>query len=198
MKKGAVVVAARTEPYVSTLDAASMLGVSIFSVQRWFDEGLLKGGRLPGGKRRILAASLHRFMQDHGVSPRAPKGSDKSRILLVDDDARLLESMRDALTDTGEFVLQTASSGLDAGLAFAEFQPDVVVLDVLLDDVHGATLVKRIRQSPIGRQTRIVAISGKATPEDIREIKTAGANAFLSKPFGSRELLSAIRPAGRV
>ncbi len=198
MKKGAPVAApSKTEPYVSTLDAASMLGVSIFSVQRWFDEGLLKGGRLPGGKRRILSSSLNRFMQEHGVAPRAPKSADKERILLVDDDARLLDVMKDALAASGRFVIQTATSGLDAGLAVSEFQPDVIVLDVLLDDVHGATLVKRLRQSAIGRQARIIAISGKASSEDIREIKAAGAAGFLSKPFGTRDLLAAISPARR-
>lgn len=198
MKKGAVLPPSKTEPYVSTLDAAAMLGVSIFSVQRWFDEGLLKGGRLPGGKRRILSSSLNRFMQEHGVAPRAPKSAEKERVLLVEDDARVLEVMKDALAETGRFVIQTATSGLDAGLAVSEFQPDVIVLDVLLDDVHGATLVKRIRQSPVGRQIRIIAISGKATAEDVREIKAAGANAFLSKPFSSRDLLAAIKPAARV
>lgn len=197
MKKGPAPAPARNEPFVSTLDAAAMLGVSIFSVQRWFDEGLLKGGRLPGGKRRILTSSLNRFMQEHGVTPRAPRSGEKQRVLLVEDDARILDGMKDVLADDGRFVVRSATSGLDAGLAVSEFQPDVIVLDILLDDVHGATLVKRIRQSPLGHEARIIAISGKASPEDIREIRAAGASAFLSKPFGARDLISAIKPAGR-
>jgi len=197
MKKSATAAPPGNEPYVSTLDAAGMLGVSIFSVQRWFDEGLLKGGRLPGGKRRILASSLNRFMQEHGVSPRAPKGVDAIRVLIVEDDVKLLEVMRDALTETGRFVVQTATSGLDAGLAISEFQPVVIVLDILLPDIHGPALVRRIRQSPLGRQARIIAISAKATAEDVRDIKAAGASAFLSKPFALRDLIATIRPATR-
>ena len=44
--------------YLSTIAAAKLCGVSVFSVQRWFDEGILAGARLPGGRRRIDAKSL--------------------------------------------------------------------------------------------------------------------------------------------
>ncbi len=187
----------RIAQYVSTLEAAKICGVSTFSIQRWFDEGLLVGARLPGGKRRIEADSLRRFMAEHGLLPSASSTGDRARILLVEDDAKLLDVMRDALSEGNRLLVQTASTGLDAGLALAEFKPDVIVLDVMLEDVPGPALVRRIRQSPVGRSVRIVAISGKAGPEDIREMKAAGANAFLPKPFEMRELLKALQiPAG--
>jgi excisionase family DNA binding protein len=183
--------------HVSTLEAARILGVSTFSVQRWFDEGLLSGARLPGGKRRIAAESLRRFMQEHGILPAHAEAPDRMRVLLVEDDARLLEVMRDVLNETGDFLVQTATGGLDAGLAIAEFNPDAVVLDVMLEDVPGSAVVRRLRQSSLGRTVRIVAISGRAAPEDIAEIKAAGADIFLAKPFEPRDLLKALRPAAR-
>ena len=87
----------------------------------------------------------------------------------------------------------TATSGLDAGLALSEFKPDSVVMDVMLDDIPGATLVARIRQSPVGRSTRIIAISGKTSADDVREIKAAGANVFLAKPFEMRDLVKSLK-----
>lgn len=174
-----------------------MLGVSTFSVQRWFDEGLLSGARLPGGKRRITAESLRRFMAEHGLLPARAEAPDRLRVLIVEDDARLLAVMKDVLTETGEILVQTATSGLDAGLALAEFNPDAVVLDVMLEDIPGSAVVRRLRQSPLGRSVRIVAISGRAAPEDIDEIKAAGADIFLAKPFEPRDLLKAIRAGSR-
>jgi len=190
-------VAERAAQHVSTLEAARILGVSTFSVQRWFDEGLLSGARLPGGKRRIAAESLRRFMAEHGILPARAEAPDRMRVLLVEDDARLLAVMKDALTDTGEFFVHTATGGMDAGLALAEFSPDAVVLDVMLEDVPGSALVRRLRQSPLGHSVRIVAISGRAEPEDISEIKAAGADVFLAKPFEPRDLLRVLRPRVR-
>ncbi|MEK7476938.1 MAG: response regulator [Candidatus Coatesbacteria bacterium] len=187
----------RTPQHVSTLEAARILGVSTFSVQRWFDEGLLSGARLPGGKRRIAAESLRRFMQEHGILPAHAEAPDRLRVLIVEDDARLLEVMKDVLTETGEFLVQTATGGLDAGLAIAEFNPDAVVLDVMLEDVPGSAVVRRLRQSSLGRSVRIIAISGRASPEDVAEIKAAGADIFLAKPFEPRDLLKALRPTTR-
>jgi len=193
MKKAAgAPVTERMEQYVSTLEAARICGVSTFSIQRWFDEGLLVGARLPGGKRRIEADSLKRFMAEHGLIPSDTPAGDRARVLLVEDDGKLLGVMKDALAEAGNVLVQTATTGLDAGLALAEFKPDAVVLDVLLEDIPGAALVRRIRTSPVGRSVRIVAVSGRAAPEDIREIKAAGANAFLAKPFEMRELVKAL------
>lgn len=199
MKKAAAgsAVKDRTAQYVSTLEAARICGVSTFSIQRWFDEGLLVGARLPGGKRRIEAESLRRFMAEHGLLPSEKSLADRLRVLLVDDDAKLLDAMKNILAEGSGVLVQTASTGLDAGLALSEFKPDAIVVDVMLEDVPGPALVRRIRQSPVGRSIRIVAISGKAGAEDVREIKAAGANVFLAKPFEMRELVKALQlPAG--
>jgi len=179
--------------YVSTLEAARICGDSTFSIQRWFDEGLLIGARLPGGKRKIQIESLKRFMQEHGLLPNETAKGDRLRVLLVEDDAKLLEVMKEYLAQTGEFLIQTATNGLDAGLALAEFKPDAIIMDVMLEDIPGPALVSRIRQSPIGRSTRIIAISGKTSAEDVREIKAAGANVFLPKPFEMRELVKSLK-----
>lgn len=52
---------------VSTIQAAKMCNVSVFSIQRWFDSGLLKGGKLPGGKRLIDVESLQKFIEEHKI-----------------------------------------------------------------------------------------------------------------------------------
>lgn len=177
--------------YLSTIAAAKLCGVSVFSVQRWFDEGILAGARLPGGRRRIDAKSLDAFIKKHVLLPGGNPNTAQRRVLIVEDDARLLEVLRDGLAAQG-YLVRTATGGLAAGLAMHEFHPDCVVLDVMLKDLPGPSVVRQLRQSQAGRATRIVAISGKAAPEDVHEVITAGANTFLKKPFTIPELIKAI------
>ena len=73
-----------------------------------------------------------------------------------------------------------------------EFRPDSVVIDVKLEDVPGAQVVRRIRESQVGRSIRIVAISGKAADADKAEILAAGADAYFTKPFVMAELIKAL------
>ena len=115
------------------------------------------------------------------------------KVLIVDDDLKLLEIIKDGLAQAGGFMVQTATCGLDAGLKIADFQPDAIVLDVLLEDVPGAAIVQRIRASQVGAATRIVAISGRCKDSDVQEILDAGANTYLKKPFSSAALVKAIR-----
>ena len=178
--------------YVTTRQAAKLCGVSIFSVQRWFDEGLLTGSTLPGGWRRIALSSLDTFMRKHNMIPSTGDQADLHRVLLVDDDPKLLSIMNDALASIEKYRVQTAVSGLEAGLAMMEFKPDSVVLDVMLEDVPGAQIVRRIRESQVGRSIRIVAISGAAADGDKKEVLAAGADAYLTKPFPMAELIKVL------
>lgn len=177
---------------ISTLKAAKMCGVSVFSIQRWYDQGILTGATLPGGRRRISSSSLSAFMRKHIVAGSGEAAAGSKRVLLVDDDAKLLSVMKESLETAGGVQVRTASSGLEAGIAIVEFQPEVLVVDVLLEDVPGPLIVKRIRDTQAGRTVRIVAISGKASEADQREILAAGAHTFLRKPFRMAELLKAV------
>ncbi len=191
-KKRVSLCATESGQYVTTRAAAHLCGVSIFSIQRWFDEGLLVGSTLPGGRRRISVSSINQFMHKHNMTPAAGSGAGLKRVLLVDDDAKILSVMREALSLGGEYMIKSASSGFEAGLAVTEFQPDFIILDVMLEDVPGSQIVRRIRESQAGRGIRIIAISGKAEPCDVEEILAAGANAYLRKPFTTADLIKAL------
>jgi len=178
--------------FISTFDAARTCGVSVFSVQRWFDEGLLRGAKLPGGRRLIDPSSLDQFMRKHALKS-SERGSDVLRVLVVEDDPPLLEILKDCLAAAGGFIVETATGGLSAGLKIADFRPHCLVLDVMLEDVPGPTIVREIRQSQVGAAMRIIAISGKAMDKDIEEVMDAGANAYLQKPFKMEVLVKSLR-----
>jgi len=178
--------------FITTFDAARTCGVSVFSIQRWFDEGLLRGAKLPGGRRLIDPSSLDQFMRKHSLKS-SERGPNVLRVLVVEDDPLLLDAIQDGLAAAGGFAVETATCGLSAGLKIADFQPHCLVLDVMLEDVPGSAIVREIRKSQVGASMRIIAISAKAKDKDIQEVINAGANDYLRKPFKMADLIKTIR-----
>lgn len=192
-KKQTVTDPGKTGRYISTIDAAKIFGVSTGAVQHWFDKGLLIGPRLPGGGRKITADSLKRFMQEHKLLPTEGTKTGSRRVLIVDRDARTLDVIKEYLTQSGVLLIRTASNGLDAGLAAAEFKPDVVILNVGIDDMPAASFINRIRQSPVTRHARLLVIANKGSAEEAKEAVKAGASAFLTKPLDLKALVEAVK-----
>jgi DNA-binding transcriptional MerR regulator len=137
----------RHKQYISTIDAAKLCGVSTFSIQRWFDEGLLIGAKLPGGKRKIEIDSLRRFMKEHNMISSNEPLPDNKKVLVLSKDARLQENIKEALIQTGKYLVQAASSGLDAGLSMTEFKPNIVIIDLGIDDSPPEMLIQRIKMA---------------------------------------------------
>lgn len=178
--------------YLSTFEAARVCGVSTFSIQRWFDEGLLKGARLPGGKRKIEAVSLRGFMAKHGLLPQGSPEAARPRVLLVSTDARLVQVMESELAKGEQALVRTASTGLGAALSLTEFRPSVVVFDVSVGGLPAAALVGKLGQSVHGRDARLVVLVDKPTPGLVKELKASGAAAVLAKPFQLAEFFQAL------
>ena len=115
------------------------------------------------------------------------------RVLLVEDDGALRQTLREALQTEGHQVLAAAS--LADGLAqAAHAQPDLVLLDLGLPDGDGATLLARLRQSS---STPVIVISARQGEAGKIALLDAGADDYLVKPFAVGELLARMRAAMR-
>ena len=115
------------------------------------------------------------------------------RVLLVEDDSALRQTLREALQTEGHQVLAAAS--LADGLAqAAHAQPDLVLLDLGLPDGDGATLLARLRQSS---STPVIVISARQGEAGKIALLDAGADDYLVKPFAVGELLARMRAAMR-
>jgi excisionase family DNA binding protein len=164
----------------TTGEAAKICKVSQQTIIRCFDSGQLKGFRVPGSRfRRIPRDVLYRFMKENGI-------------LVVDDDEELVELIRDALENDGRFEVRTANNGFDAGMIVKEYRPDVIVLDVMLPDINGKEVCQRIRSDSTLDDVKVVCISGMVEADKIGELKAAGANEFIQKPFEVEHLIDAI------
>ena len=95
---------------------------------------------------------------------------------------------------SSRFHVRRAYSAQEALDMLAEFSPDALLLDMILPDVSGLSLVRRLRSSADHRQLPIVMTSGLAMEGDEMEALDAGANGFLQKPFSLHDLEVAIEP----
>ncbi len=116
----------------------------------------------------------------------------KSKLLLVDDDTKLLEALRSTFeTEVDELRCRTSVASTLALLD--DWQPDILVLDLTLDDGDAFAILDAVRRrSPT---PAIVAISGTATPALSFRLAQAGVQEYLSKPFTMAELRRAIERA---
>jgi two-component system, OmpR family, response regulator len=178
-----------TKTVFTTGEAAKICKVSQQTIIRCFDNGTLKGFRVPGSRfRRIPRDQLFSFMKDNGI-PTDALESGKRKVLIVDDDEELVELMADLFERDGRFDIRTANNGFEAGMLVKEFRPDLVVLDVMLPDINGKEVCQRVRSDLSLEAVRIICISGMVEQDKIEELREAGANDFLHKPFTVEKLL---------
>ncbi|MBV9313280.1 MAG: response regulator [Pseudonocardia sp.] len=116
-----------------------------------------------------------------------------TRVLVVDDDARILRALRIHLSARGYQVL-TATNGADALRAAADGHPDVVVLDLGLPNLDGTEVIAGLRG---WTQVPIIVLSARTDSADKVDALDAGADDYVTKPFGMAELLARLRAAVR-
>lgn len=167
----------------TTGEVAQICKVSQQTVIRCFDSGRLQGFRVPGSRfRRIPRDSLVAFMKNNQI-PMDQLESGKKRVLVVDDDEAIVEMFKELLERDGRFEVETASTGYDAGILTEQFRPDVILLDFKLPDINGTAVCRTIRENPSYKHMQVIIISGVADPDEVNELKAAGADEFIRKPF---------------
>ena len=117
--------------------------------------------------------------------------SDSSkRILVVDDDEEILETVRFALQDQGYEVL-LAHDGQEGLMRAERDQPDLILLDIIMPKRSGFAVLERLRQSRL-RSPRIIMLTANTDPRHLEFAESRGADAFLNKPFDMDELLATV------
>ena len=178
-----------TKTVFTTGEAAKICKVSQQTIIRCFDNGTLKGFRVPGSRfRRIPREQLFSFMKDNGI-PTDSLESGKRKVLIVDDDEELVDLLVDVFERDGRFEIRTANNGFGAGMLVKEFRPDLVVLDVMLPDINGKEVCQRVRSDSNLEAVKIICISGMVEQDKVADLRAAGANDFLQKPFTVDQLL---------
>src|SRR5205085_1010905 len=163
--------------------AARFLGVAQSTIRKWSDQGRVPAFYTPGGHRRYRRADLETFLERSG-----PGGATKSGplILLVDDDERVRELVRVNLEFEGYSVREAASA--EAGLAAMEdARPDLVLLDVMMPQVDGWEMLRRVQERHGIGAIPVVMFSGQVESDEAA--RERGAQGFVGKPFDLQQLI---------
>lgn len=178
-----------TKTVYTTGEAAKICKVSQQTIIRCFDSGQLKGFRVPGSKfRRIPHDCLLAFMRENGI-PTDSLDTGKRKLLIVDDDANLVDLMTDVFIRDGRFEVRSVNNGFGAGMMVKDFHPEIMILDVMLPDINGKEVCQRVRSDKSMDDCKIICISGMVEESRIEELRQAGADDFLRKPFDIDDLL---------
>ena len=170
---------ANAPQHLTTLEVAGMLGMAVRSVQMMVDRGDLEAWKTPGGHRRILRSSVDRWLGDRvahlqvpvaGASA-APGPSGPSvavaaarnghlRVLVIEDSAHYQHLLSLLIKQQlPEVDLHVADDGI-AGLAMVgQLDPDVLIIDILLPGIDGATLITSLRSHPQFRHNQLIVVT---------------------------------------
>ena len=113
------------------------------------------------------------------------------KVLVVDDDQALLTLLGTQLKNAG-FDVTTALEGEEALAKARASKPDVILLDIMLPGKHGYAVCQAIRADKNLAGVKVIVISAKGYPADIKQSRNVGADDHLVKPLESKTLLSAI------
>ncbi len=163
--------------------AARFLGVAQSTIRKWSDQGRVPAFYTPGGHRRYRRPDLERFLERSGPGGAAKGGP---MILLVDDDEKVRSLVRVNLELEGYSVREAGSA--DEGLAAVESQqPDLILLDVMMPQVDGWEMLRRLQERYGPGAIPVVMFSGHADAQ--AEATERGAQAFVGKPLDLRQLV---------
>jgi DNA-binding response OmpR family regulator len=111
----------------------------------------------------------------------------KPVILLIDDEIGYAKVIQDALQPLGIEVM-IATNATEALLLYQQVNPSMILLDVMMPEIDGLTLLRWLREHSEQKRIPIHVVSAKSTPADQKAALKAGADGFLAKPFTFDEL----------
>jgi excisionase family DNA binding protein len=174
------------EPDWLTLgQAAKYLGVAQSTIRKWSDQGRVPAFYTPGGHRRYRRGDLDAFLERSGPGGSAGAGPV---VLIVDDDERLREYVRVNLEMEG-YAVREAGNAEEGLNVLEEATPDLVLLDVMMPEVDGWEMLRRVQERHGVGSIPVIMFSGKAEEQTEGEAAARGAQGFIGKPFNPQQLI---------
>ena len=174
-----------SEPDWLTLgQAAKYLGVAQSTIRKWSDGGRVPAFYTPGGHRRYRRGDLDAFLERSGPG----RGRTGPLVLVVDDDPGVRQVVRANLEAEGYAVREAGSA--DEGLASLEEEPpDLLLLDVMMPEVDGWEMLRRVQERFGVGAVPVLVFSGTVEERSVDDAASRGARGFLGKPFDLQQLI---------
>jgi len=183
--------AAAPPEWLTLGQAAKYLGVAQSTMRKWSDLGRVPAFYTPGGHRRYRRSDLDQFLDRSGPAASASAQPPGPVVLIVDDDRRLREYVRVNLEAEG-YVVREAASAEEGLAALDEQSPDLILLDVMMPQVDGWEMLRRVHEHTGVGAIPVIMFSGKVD-ESPEEARSRGAQAFIGKPFDPRTLIESTK-----
>jgi two-component system OmpR family response regulator len=114
------------------------------------------------------------------------------RILVVEDDPSIRDLLVRVLACHG-FQVSAAATAIDALIQYADATPDIMLVDIMMPDDDGISLVRRIRGLPAGHDLPVIFLTARRDMRTVALAMNVGARRYMTKPFGLKDLIGRIR-----
>ena len=178
---------------LTTIQAAKLCRTTSMSIIRWIESGKINAYTTPGGHRRIIREDLIDFMKKNNIPILDKNMIPRKRILIVDDEELIREEVANYLQLPGfNYDVATAEDGFKAGIMVSEFDPDIILLDLMMPDIDGFKVCEEIKKNPHKKNVKIFILTGYGSEENVQRAYECGADKVLIKPIGNDELVREI------
>ena len=114
------------------------------------------------------------------------------KILIADDEPNIVVSLEFLMKQQG-YEVKVARDGEEALAAVAAFGPDLILLDVMMPRMSGYDLCQKVRENPAWQGIKIIMLSAKGRDVEVTKGMAVGADAYVTKPFSTKDLLARVR-----
>jgi DNA-binding response OmpR family regulator len=113
------------------------------------------------------------------------------KILIADDEPNSVVSLEFLMRQKG-YEVKVATNGEDALAAVGEFAPDLILLDVMMPRLSGYDVCQKVRENPAWAGIRIIMLSAKGRDVEVNKGLAVGADAYVTKPFSTKDLIEQV------
>ncbi len=186
---------AKGKDVLTTGDVAKICHVAPRTVSKWFDNGQLKGYRIPGSKdRRIPVSELVRFMKMHNMPTSAlPVG--KIRVLIADSNDKTATALGDVLQSEADYEVKTVRSNFGTGAIVHKFAPHVLLVSLLSEDIDAMSICECIHTHEDLRTIKIIALVNSLSESESEALLQKGFDGYVPYSSDAKEVIRRIEEA---
>lgn len=189
---------AKGKSVLTTGDVSRICKVAPRTVSKWFDNGHLKGYRIPGSKdRRIPLSELVRFMKANNM-PTDHFTSGNLRVLIADSDSDSASRLARQLCQKSDYEVEVTHSTFQTGIAAQKFVPHVLLVNLLNDGIDVNDICQHIRADEELRTIRVIAITNTLSETESAALLQKGFDSHICDPSDINSIIEQIEHATAV
>lgn len=175
--------------FLTSTQAASLLGVSLRTVQLWVEAGTLRAWKTAGGHRRIIRSSVDEVLEKRRQQLHMPVANKNIKLMLVEEDAEMREFLKQQLSELDTPVdVVTAENGFEGLLQLGRKRPDLAIIDLLMPGMDGFAMIRALSNTEALQSSQIIVVTLMDDEEIARHGGLPDGITVLNKPLTPENL----------